>query len=57
MFNCLEYIEYQSEDLIEIKSTLAPMHKSMKHFTDHYISGKKRYTKLAAVSLIDEYFD
>ena len=52
MFNWLEYIECQEEDLIEILNTLAPIHKEMKFFTGQYINGKERYTKLTAASQI-----
>ena len=46
MFKLLEYIECEKEDLSEIVNTLAPIHKTMKYFTGHYISGKDRYIKL-----------
>ena len=52
MFSWLEYIECQEEDLSEIQNTLTPIHKEMKYFTGHYITGKDRYTKLTVASLI-----
>ena len=52
MFNWLEYIECDKEDLSEIINTLAPIHKDMKYFTGEYITDKYRYTKLSVSSQI-----
>ena len=52
MFKLLEYIECEKEDLSEIVNTLAPIHKTMKYFTGHYISGKDRYIKLTVASQV-----
>ena len=46
MFKSLEYIECEKEDLSEIVNTLVPIHKTMKYFIGHYISGNDRYIKL-----------
>ena len=54
MFKALEYIECQNEDLSEIVNTLAPIHKTMKYFTDYYISGKERYTKLTVARQVKQ---
>ena len=50
MFTLLEYIECEKEDLKEIINTLIPIHKTMPYFTDYYISGKDRYTKLTVAN-------
>ena len=54
MFKSLEYIECEKEDLSEIVNTLAPIHKTMKYFTGHYISGKDRYIKLTVASIREQ---
>ena len=55
MLKSLDYIECKKEDLKEIKSTLAPIHKTMKYFTDHYISDKDKFTKLTVANQIRNY--
>ena len=50
MFNWLEYIECEKEDLNEIINTLVLIHKEMKYFTGEYITDKYRYTKLSVSS-------
>ncbi len=52
MFSWLEYIECEEDEPIEIVNTLTPIHKEMKYFTGHYITGKERYTRLTVTSQI-----